>query len=524
MKKFVFLFVFILLFTSIFSFMVQPLSQTIEVEPGDNPTIEIIVSSTAPTQEIINVTASGLYSSGVDDDWISDDNYNRSCAEWLTLPDQITINPSQSIVLKIDIDVPVNTVGSYFSGINFKSAVSADLGQIAYKFSYMSVLQVIVKGRGNRDMLELKQATTTVIMSGNYFEGMRVEFEALNPSDWLSGVWGKIDIKSDEQKRILSSLEIPQEKAKVVFPDKNKMFQYDIERLIPPGDYTLQLILDYGYKDYYKGKLTKEFDFSISDEVEKNRQNLFVRLEKDVIFENMEMRETSRGLYVNPIYVNFKAFNYDYIDINIDPVVEAQFQPKGFSGENYPRVINADYVQIRPDRDILSRAFYPSGDQIRLFIDYRKAELSEFEGEYYGYLVLNYSGELNSRSIRNTQKIPIILNFGNNNFELNHELLNTKVRNNILEAMLNLENAGNSRIGVSIEQVDYDFDTQKIVNNEEIFNETIYPECSIELELNTEFDETVDSIIYNIEYLTYDEDGKTISQKDTYEVEIKRND
>jgi hypothetical protein len=90
--------------------------------------------------------------------------------------------------------------------------------------------------------------------------------------------------------------------------------------------------------------------------------------------------------------------------------------------------------------------------------------------------------------------------------------------------MLNLENAGNSRIGVSIEQVDYDFDTQKIVNNEEIFNETIYPECSIELELNTEFDETVDSIIYNIEYLTYDEDGKTISQKDTYEVEIKRND
>ena len=524
MKKTVFLAFFLLLVVSIFSFMVQPLSQTLEVEPGDQLTIELIISSTTPTQEVINVTASGLYSSEVNDDWISDDNYNRSCANWLTLPDQITLSSGQSIVLQIDVDVPVNTVGSYFAGLTFKSAVSSEIGQIAYKFSYLSVLQIVVKGRGNRDNLTLPSATTTVIMNGNYFEGMRVEFESFNPSDWLSGVWGKIDIKSDEQKRILSSMTIEKDKAEVVFPKKNKMFQYDIQRLIPPGEYTLQLILDYGYKDYYKGKITKEFNFMISDEVEKNRENLFVKLEKNEIFESMDLRETSRGLYTNPKYINFRAYNYDYVDITIEPKIQDEFIPKGFEGEKYTRNIDSEYVQIRPDKDILSRAFYPSGDQIRLFIDYRKADLSEYKGEYYGYLDLNYSGELNSKIIENQEKIPIILNFGKNVFDLKHNLLNTQIKNNNITGDLKLENHGNSRIEVIIEQLDYDIDEQKILETIDIYNDVIYPECVINLNLNSEFDESVDSIIYNIEYITYDEDGKTLSQKDTYEVEIKRND
>ncbi|MGM0641228.1 MAG: hypothetical protein ACQESN_07405 [Thermotogota bacterium] len=524
MKKNVFFALFLLLVVPIFSFMVQPLSQTLEVEPGEQLTIELILSSTAPTQEVINVTASGLYSSSTDDEWISDDNYNRSCAKWLTLPDQITLSSGQSIVLQIDVEVPVNTVGSYFAGLNFKSAVSSDIGQIAYKFSYLSVLQIVVKGRGNRDNLTLPSATTTVIMNENFFEGMRVEFEAFNPSDWLSGVWGKIDIKSDEQKRILSSLNIEKENAEVVFPKKNKMFQYDIQRLIPPGEYTLQLIMDYGYKEYYKGKITKEFNFMISDDVEKNRENLFVRLEKNQIFESMDLRETSRGLYTDPKYVNFRAFNYDYVDITIEPEIQDIFTPKGFNGERYTRNIDSEYVQIRPDKDILSRAFYPSGDQIRLFIDYRKADLSKYKGEYYGYLDLSYFGELDSKIIKNQEKIPIILNFGNNEFELKHNLLNTKIINNKITGNFNLENLGNSRIEVILEQLDYDIDEQKILETKEIYNDSIYPDCVISINLNSEFDESVDSIIYNIEYITYDEEGKSLSQKDTYEVEIKRDD
>lgn len=522
MRRYLLLYTFILLVFTGFSFMVQPLSQSIEVDPGDQKTIELVISSTTPNQETINVTASGLYSTNVDDDWISDDNYNRSCANWLTLPEQITINSGESIVLKIDVDVPVNTVGSYFAGLTFKSAISSEIGQIAYKFSYMSVLQIVVKGRGNRDILQIQEATSTVIMKGNYFEGMRLQFDAYNPSDWLGGVWGKIDIKSDEQRRILSSLDIEQKDAKIVFPKKDKEFQYDIERLIPPGNYTLQLILDYGYKDYYKGKLTKEFDFSISDEVEKNRQNLLLKLEKDSIFENMELRETSRGLYTNPKYINFKAYNYDYVDINITPKIDGNFIPKGFSEDNYTRNIDTEYVQIRPDKDILSRAFYPSGDQIRLFIDYRKADLSKYKGEYYGYLVLNYSGELNSKTIENQQKIPIILNFGNNDFQLNHELKNTKITNGILTGNLEFTNTGNSSIKVSVEQTNYDVDEQKIIENRTIYEDTIYPDCSINLNLNTEVQESVDSVIYNIEYITYDEEGKSISKKDTYEVEIKK--
>jgi len=74
MRRYLLLYLFILLVFTGYSFMVQPLSQSIEVDPGDQKTIELIISSTTPNQETINVTASGLYSTNIDNDCTNNQN------------------------------------------------------------------------------------------------------------------------------------------------------------------------------------------------------------------------------------------------------------------------------------------------------------------------------------------------------------------------------------------------------------------------------------------------------------------
>ena len=515
MKK---LLVFLVIFSSIlsFSFMVQPLVQNIEAKPGEEVEVQYVMSNTTKVKEDINLTITGVFINEKKDGWVLDQNYSRSAANWIEYNPNITLLPNEKTTQKFKIKVPFGTAGSYFAAFNFSSNAPVTSGQVAYKMNFLTVVQILVSGQGSKEKITVSSATPTLIKENGELLGINLDLDVKNPSDWVSSVWGRIDVKSDELRKILASIDIPEENGTFVSPKKGKSLNYKINKLLPPGDYKIQMALNYGYHKYYFGKTTYESTFTVPAEIEKNRKSLFLSTDIKELYTKIEKRKSSRGIQVNPKNLTLNILNNDYVEAIVTPKINTDFNPNG-SNNNFKRLINPKFVQIRPLRDIRARPYTEKGNSLRIMADYRRADLESLKGEYYGNLELSAKGELKSKTLTKTLIVPIIIDFGDNtyNFDSNATL-------DASTLLINVENTGNSRVKFDASIFVMNSKTgEKIGDDINLKNLIVYPDCSYTIKQDIKIGDA-DKIIIKYKYLDgFDSNGNQLYSDKTFEIKIK---
>jgi len=502
MKKYGLILTFLIFSAVFFPFIIQPLLQTIEANPGSDVLIEFVTTNDGQTTENINIDVGGAYIDSKNPAWVVDDSYSRSFEDWIQYPSTLSVLPGEKSVQQFTVKVPSSAAGSYFVGFNFSSANAITTGQIAYKMNFIAVVHLIVTGQGNREKVEISQATPTMVKENGELKGIKLDLNIYNPSDWLTNTYGRIDIVSNDLKKMLATIDIPENEGNYITPQKSRDISFQIEKLLPPGEYQIKMVFDYGYQNYFKGKMNYEIPFIIPAEVENDRKSLYISTDLKEIYIKNEKRSTARGIQVNPQYTTINILNNDYVNANVSAAIIDNFSADGFDGE-YTRKIDPSFVTLKGRNEINARAYTERGNSLTVSSDYRRSDLTKYSGQYFGYLDIDAKGELNSKILEKTMRIPIIVDFGENTWNL--ETLDAKVMKSGENGKIyiTLKNTGNSYI-------DYEINAIKLIsaNSERVGEDikvsemsTIYPDCKINIEKDIPLEENVDQIILTLKYL-----------------------
>lgn len=525
MKKLLFILFFTYISAAVFGFMVQPLIQTIQANPNEEKEIEFILSNTTNSPETVSIITKGVYIDPAGKGWIYDDSYERSFVSWVTMPNELRILPGEKSIQKFKVKVPSNAAGSYFASFTFTSASPITTGQVAYRINYVGVVQLIVSGQGNKEKTFVNSSKADLVKEAEELKGIRLELEISNPSDWIASVWGRIDIKSDSMKKIVASLIIDQNDSEFVSPKKTRTLVFNIDRVIPPGTYQVQFAMDYGYQDFYKGKTNFQTELIVPAEIEQSRKTLLLSTDPKELYVKIEKRASSRGIQVNPVNTNVLIVNSDYVDATVTPSLVNDFS--GFTGvEGYSRLMDSKYVTLRTTKDILSRAFASSSSPVTLTFDYRRATLDSLKGEYYGYLNLDASGKLSEKTLVKNIQLPIIVDFGENNYTMTVTGKDATLSEDktVAHISLKLKNEGNSRIKYDMLVYKFNSQTNQMVgeSTKPYQNVYIYPDTEVTINYDLALEENADKITVQIIHtMGTDTAGNPITKQESIDFKVK---
>ena len=197
--------------------------------------------------------------------------------------------------------------------------------------------------------------------------------------------------------------------------------------------------LNYGYKNYLQEKYVLEKEFTIPETIYLDRKAINFVVNKNKLYISVPKEMSTREYITTPQQETLTILNNDYIDANlsidfisstVDIPLERSINPKYISE-------NPSKISLKPDEK----------GEINLIADYRRANLQNLEGEFFGTVQLISEGYSREKIFYNTTKIPTVINFGNNKYEVKSnvtsiELIPINKFNKNLNFKIDIENTG----------------------------------------------------------------------------------
>lgn len=162
-RKIFYLFIFIVLFSSLAGIVVQDeLTKSVELAHGEETVIYIRLYN--PENKIVQARISQadyLYNAREENWYIEAGKYSRSNANWISVNNNISINPYESVLLPVSIKIPAKTDlrGSYWSALLIENAENfterdrtLEDGEISVNLRYAVQIVCTIRNTGSLNL------------------------------------------------------------------------------------------------------------------------------------------------------------------------------------------------------------------------------------------------------------------------------------------------------------------------------------------------------------------------------------
>lgn len=429
----------------------------------------------------------------------------------ISYPKTIYLNPYETQNVNFVVSPTKINVGSYFFFFQFsiENNFINEIGNIYFPILFR--INIIP---------QFDYHPTVEIYSGDLhisYEdklGTIFPFTITNDSNLILEISGNFRLTSKENSNFIVEKPLFEGYQSAILPQTEKDFEIFIDRYLKPGKYRIRMELNYGYKNYLQEKYVLEKEFTIPETIYLDRKAINFVVNKNKLYISVPKEMSTREYITTPQQETLTILNNDYIDANlsidfisstVDIPLERSINPKYISE-------NPSKISLKPDEK----------GEINLIADYRRANLQNLEGEFFGTVQLISEGYSREKIFYNTTKIPTVINFGNNKYEVKSnvtsiELIPINKFNKNLNFKIDIENTGNSTLLYQIKINKFNKQIGKKVGEEiRILPEKpILPEQSISINNQLIVELGVDTIIIDIEYCSYT-DPKSIIKTYSY--------
>lgn len=234
---------------------VSPGTLTFTTNPGSSQTQQITLRNKGNTEQsfVFNLN-----------DWLIDQNGEvkyfppgttaRSCADWITVsPSLVTLQPNETARINVTMLVPNNNNSTKWAVLFVNSAVEQTGPDAVDKEMKLGVQLAL------RIAVTIYQSPASNTLYKGTIEGLAQEVNDDNTRTFISKVINLGDkILNCKVYFLISNLETAEEMASdpiefSLLPDISKEVTYTMDEPLPPGNYSVAAILDYGYNEELEG-------------------------------------------------------------------------------------------------------------------------------------------------------------------------------------------------------------------------------------------------------------------------------
>lgn len=417
----------------------------------------------------------------------------------ISYPKTISLMPNETQKANFIVSPVRKNVGSYF--LLFEISIENTFINKIGKINIPVLLRInIIPNFDYHPAIEIYSGDLQISYEDKL--GTIFPFSLVNNSDLVLEISGNFKLTSKENSNLIVEKPLFEISQLTIYPQSKINFEIFIDRYLKPGKYQIRVELNYGYKKYLQEKYVLEKEFTIPESLYLERKAINFRVNKDRMYISVPKEMSPREYITIPQQETLTILNYDYTDANlsIDFISSISEIPLN-------RRINSKYIRENPSRISVKP---DEIGEINLIVDYRRANLQNLEGEFFGAIQLISEGYSRDKIFYTTMLIPTILNFGNNKYEVKSnikliELIPIDKFNNKLNFKIDIENTGNSILFYRIKINKFNQQTGKKIGEEVTLlpEKPILPEQTVSLNNQLIVELGVDSVIVNIDYYSY---------------------
>ena len=227
------------------------------INPGGTESGYITVLNYDQNEEIhVKVYVNDLvYAPDGSNDFLPEGTTPWAAADWLKIgPTEFDLKPSDQMKVRYVVDVPEDATGGRYGVVFFEMSAPPDeltATGAAINIRLGSIFLVTVKGTESYDA-ELQGLKVSKPDEDGAFD---ISCMVRNSSNVLIRPRGPVKIIDSSQNEVAELLLNPQDGG--IFPRTNREFvvKYEKKKLVP-GEYFVQVVLDYGGEDYLGGQIS----------------------------------------------------------------------------------------------------------------------------------------------------------------------------------------------------------------------------------------------------------------------------
>jgi len=355
MRKFLFLFFFLLITVFSFSLNVYPLINRIKARPGEEKIIEMQLS-TRNSQEIVRVEVKDFIIKSGEYVYNVGQNYPYSLRNYIEVPaTSVVLSPGEVKDFPVKVKIPKDFTGAQAFGALAFITSGGKQGNIVFSLNVMSIIIADVENPKRLDMtisniqfFDLSSDECPEEFKEKYGDfGTVIKIRVKNTGNMVLALNGELRIVSREIEKIVSTIPIYRDDF-IVFPDLEEEFTFFSDAVFPPGKLSVQ------FEGVSQGvRIAKSFEVVAFEK--KKLERLAVRMNPDMMFFKIERPVINE---------KFQIQNLTFEKLKITPKVK---EKQGF-------------ITILPRRATL--APYAAGN-FYLKVDTRKAKLKDGDNVFH---------------------------------------------------------------------------------------------------------------------------------------------
>ena len=259
-------FIFFLSLPALAGYTIVPMQFTLSGKPGETVTCtmkaenmgEETVSIKIATKDFIK----GLYG---EEKQVEPGTVKRGCAGWIRIsPQKLDLAPHETRTINFSMTIPMDGEGTYWGNILVSQVSKPTLSRTIKKggtsFQIFALQDMLIRVLVNVPGTEQKKGVITDISVKDQKTGGMTTIEVVfeNQGNSLLKCNGQIQVRDENGETVRT---IPLEYGHApftVYPGGRRVVYGHIKEKLPPGDYILLTIIDYGGEDLVAGEMEFE--------------------------------------------------------------------------------------------------------------------------------------------------------------------------------------------------------------------------------------------------------------------------
>lgn len=259
-------FIFFLSLSALAGYTIVPMQFTLSGKPGETVTCTMKAENTGEEAVSIKISTKdfikGLYG---EERQVEPGTVKRGCAGWIRIsPQKLDLAPHETRVINFSMTIPMYGKGTYWGNILVSQVSKPTLSKTIKKgktsFQIFALQDMLIRVLENVPGTEQKKGVITDISVKDQKTGGMTTIEVVfeNQGNSLLKCNGQIQVRNENGETVRTiSLEYGHAPF-TVYPDGKRIVYGHIKEKLPPGDYILLAIIDYGGEDLVAGEMEFE--------------------------------------------------------------------------------------------------------------------------------------------------------------------------------------------------------------------------------------------------------------------------
>lgn len=275
------------------AFSLSPASLELEIKRGESQPQTLNVNNDSEKSVLCQMAVTGFEVSPDGKQRFEDATPDYSAISWIEIEETaFNITPKSSKKAGIVITVPKNAKpGDYFAcifgQIQTPGKAITSQGQevvITVNFQLGCIIRITVPGRAIPKKALVSDVRVEMPSAENKDEGVKIIGTLVNKCALHLDAMGEVMIKNSGnrtfEKLILQGAGKNTKGEALVYPMSSREFFGVIQKPLPPGNYTAEVVFSYGYRSQ---KAKAQAKFTVSQEIGKQKELLALTIEPSVI-------------------------------------------------------------------------------------------------------------------------------------------------------------------------------------------------------------------------------------------------